>query len=185
AARRAGLRPVGGGDAGRRLLGGGHQEADGHHRADGRARHASRRLGLRPGAGACRRQDAGARHAARGAERPARHRGLYRRRRRERKGAGMTAVATKAAQAPAHDAKVVLSVRNIESYYGPIMAIRGVSLEVREGQIVTVLGANGAGKTTLMKTISGVMDPEKGQILYQGRDIAGQSPDRIVRAGIV
>ncbi len=97
----------------------------------------------------------------------------------------MTAVATKAAQAPAHDAKVVLSVRNIESYYGPIMAIRGVSLEVREGQIVTVLGANGAGKTTLMKTISGVMDPEKGQILYQGWDIAGQSPDRIVRAGIV
>ncbi|MCO5159328.1 MAG: ABC transporter ATP-binding protein [Aquamicrobium sp.] len=93
--------------------------------------------------------------------------------------------ATKAGAAPAAQADVVLSVRNIESYYGPIMAIRGVSLEVREGQIVSVLGANGAGKTTLMKTISGVMDPEKGQIVYRGRNIAGQSPDRIVRAGIV
>lgn len=81
--------------------------------------------------------------------------------------------------------EVVLSLKNIESYYGPVMAIRGVSLEVREGQIVTVLGANGAGKTTLMKTISGVMDPEKGQIFYQGKDIAGSSPDRVVRSGIV
>ena len=97
----------------------------------------------------------------------------------------MKAAATKAGAAPAADANVVLSVRNVESYYGPIMAIRGVSLEVREGQIVSVLGANGAGKTTLMKTISGVMDPEKGQIVYQGQNIAGLSPDRIVRAGIV
>ena len=93
----------------------------------------------------------------------------------------MTAAREEQAQAE----QVVLSVRNIESYYGPIMAIRGVSLEVREGQIVSVLGANGAGKTTLMKTISGVMDPEKGQILYQGNDIAGHSPDKIVRGGIV
>jgi branched-chain amino acid transport system ATP-binding protein len=82
-------------------------------------------------------------------------------------------------------AAVVLGVSNLESYYGPIMAIRGCSLEVRDGQIVTVLGANGAGKTTLLKTISGVMDPEKGQILYNGQDIAGDDPDRIVRAGIV
>lgn len=96
-------------------------------------------------------------------------------------------VAATAAAAPAADrqADTVLSLRNIESYYGPIMAIRGVSLEVREGQIVTVLGANGAGKTTLMKTISGVMDPEKGQIVYQGENIAGANPDKVVRAGIV
>ena len=93
----------------------------------------------------------------------------------------VTAARTEQAQTE----QVVLSVRNIESYYGPIMAIRGVSLEVREGQIVSVLGANGAGKTTLMKTISGVMDPEKGQIFYQGNDIAGHSPDKIVRGGIV
>ena len=79
----------------------------------------------------------------------------------------------------------VLSILNLESYYGPIMALRGVSLDVRKGQIVTVLGANGAGKTTLMKTISGVMDPEKGQILYNGKDIAGAEPDQVVNAGIV
>jgi branched-chain amino acid transport system ATP-binding protein len=82
-------------------------------------------------------------------------------------------------------AQTVLSVKNLESYYGPIMAIRGVSLEVREGQIVTVLGANGAGKTTLLKTISGVMNPEKGEIWYGGRNIAGEEPDRVVKAGIV
>ncbi|MDP3895904.1 MAG: ABC transporter ATP-binding protein [Mesorhizobium sp.] len=83
------------------------------------------------------------------------------------------------------EARTVLSVRNLESYYGPIMAIRGISLDVPEGQIVTVLGANGAGKTTLLKTISGVMSPEKGEIWYGGRNIAGDEPDRVVRAGIV
>ena len=97
----------------------------------------------------------------------------------------MNVAAKAAAPSPAKDAQVVLSIRNIESFYGPIMAIRGVSLEVREGQIVTVLGANGAGKTTLMKTISGVMDPEKGQIVYLGENIAGANPDKVVRAGIV
>jgi len=86
---------------------------------------------------------------------------------------------------PIASADTVLSVRNLESYYGPIMAIRGVSLDVREGQIVTVLGANGAGKTTLLKTISGVMNPEKGEILYRGRNIEGAEPDEVVRAGIV
>lgn len=83
------------------------------------------------------------------------------------------------------DMAPVLSVKNLESYYGPIMAIRGVSLEVRQGQIVSVLGANGAGKTTLLKTISGVMDPEKGQVMHNGENIAGNEPDRIVRSGIV
>ena len=79
----------------------------------------------------------------------------------------------------------VLEIRNLESFYGPIMAIRGVSLKVDKGQIVTVLGANGAGKTTLLKTVSGIMDPEKGQILFEGREIQGQEPHRIVQAGIV
>ena len=80
---------------------------------------------------------------------------------------------------------VVLRVDNLESYYGPIMAIRGVSLEVRRGQIVTVLGANGAGKTTLLKTISGVMDPEKGTVKLEGNDIQGREPDRIVHKRMV
>nr|WP_321253003.1 ABC transporter ATP-binding protein [uncultured Ruegeria sp.] len=79
----------------------------------------------------------------------------------------------------------ILTIRNVESFYGPIMAIRGVSLEVYEGQIVSILGANGAGKTTLMKTISGVMDPEKGQITFEGRDIQGAEPHIVVRKGIV
>lgn len=80
---------------------------------------------------------------------------------------------------------IVLQIDNLESYYGPIMAIRGVSLKVHEGQIVTVLGANGAGKTTLLKTISGVMDPEKGTIEMDGTDIQSMEPDAIVRRGIV
>ena len=79
----------------------------------------------------------------------------------------------------------LLEVRNLETFYGPIMAIRGVSLEVHKGQVVTVLGANGAGKTTLLKTISGIMDPEKGQVLFEGREIQGREPHQIVRRGIV
>ncbi|MFT7595767.1 MAG: branched-chain amino acid transport system ATP-binding protein [Paracoccaceae bacterium] len=80
---------------------------------------------------------------------------------------------------------VILRVDNLESYYGPIMAIRGVSLEVRKGQIVTVLGANGAGKTTLLKTISGVMDPEKGIVVLEGKEIQGSEPNEIVYKGMV
>lgn len=79
----------------------------------------------------------------------------------------------------------LLKIQNVESYYGPIMAIRGVSLEVERGQIVTVLGANGAGKTTLMKTISGVMDPEKGQITFDGVEIQGMEPHKVVAQGVV
>ena len=71
----------------------------------------------------------------------------------------------------------LLEVRNLETWYGPIMAIRGVSLAVPEGGIVAVLGANGAGKTTLLKTISGVMDPDKGEVLLAGEPIEGaESP---------
>ena len=80
---------------------------------------------------------------------------------------------------------VMLKVRNIETFYGAVMAIRGVSLDVEEGKIVTILGANGAGKTTLLKTICGVMDPEKGKIEFEGEEIQGREPDKIVRKGIV
>ncbi len=78
----------------------------------------------------------------------------------------------------------LLKVSNIETYYGPIMAIRGVSLEVQEGAIITVLGANGAGKTTILKTISGVMDPQKGTIVFAGREIQKHNPDKVVGYGI-
>ncbi|QDW37259.1 ABC transporter ATP-binding protein [Bradyrhizobium sp. KBS0727] len=78
----------------------------------------------------------------------------------------------------------LMEVRNIETYYGPTMAIRGVSFDVPEGEIVTILGANGAGKTTILKTISGIMDPQKGSVSYQGREIQKMDPDRVVGLGI-
>jgi len=78
----------------------------------------------------------------------------------------------------------LLQVRNIESYYGPAIAIKGVSLDVEDQDIVAVLGANGAGKTTTLKTISGVIEPEKGTIEFLGRRIDHLSPDKIVRLGI-
>ncbi len=82
-------------------------------------------------------------------------------------------------------ASPMLSIRNVETFYGAVMALRGVSLDVEEGKIVTILGANGAGKSTLLKTISGVMDPEKGRIEFLGEEIQGLEPDKVVRKGIV
>jgi branched-chain amino acid transport system ATP-binding protein len=81
-------------------------------------------------------------------------------------------------------AEPILVVRNIETFYGPIMALRGVSLEVPEGSIVTVLGANGAGKTTILKTISGIMEPSKGSIVFAGRPIHRHEPDWVARQGL-
>ena len=78
----------------------------------------------------------------------------------------------------------LLELRNIETYYGPIMAIRGVSLTVAEGEIVTVLGANGAGKTTLLKTATGALDSRKGQVLLDGKEIQNRDPDWVARQGI-
>ncbi|MGY0570140.1 ABC transporter ATP-binding protein [Bradyrhizobium sp. RDM12] len=83
---------------------------------------------------------------------------------------------------PAPD--IILKLSNIESYYGPIMAIRGISLEVPRGRIVTLLGANGAGKTTVLKTISGILDPQKGSIEFLGKPIQRMEADRIVRLGL-
>ncbi len=79
---------------------------------------------------------------------------------------------------------VILRLSNIESSYGPVQAIRGVSLEVRRGSIVTVLGANGAGKTTILKTISGIIDPQKGSVWFDGEEIQCRDPDWVVRRGI-
>jgi branched-chain amino acid transport system ATP-binding protein len=81
-------------------------------------------------------------------------------------------------------AEPLLAVSNIETYYGPIMAIRGVSFGVPAGAIVTILGANGAGKTTILKTVSGVMDPQKGTVVFDGRPIQRMDPDRVVRCGL-
>jgi len=81
-------------------------------------------------------------------------------------------------------AEALLAVSNIETYYGPIMALRGVSFTVPAGAVVTILGANGAGKTTILKTVSGVMDPQKGSVTLEGRPIHGLDPDRVARLGL-
>jgi branched-chain amino acid transport system ATP-binding protein len=78
----------------------------------------------------------------------------------------------------------ILKVSNIETYYGRIMAVRGVSLEVPRGAIVAVLGANGAGKSTILRTISGIIDPQKGSVTFHGEAIQGKDPAEIVRLGI-
>ena len=78
----------------------------------------------------------------------------------------------------------ILKLLNVESAYGPIKAIRGVSLQVRMGEIATVLGSNGAGKSTILKTISGIIDPRKGSITFKGQDITACDPGLIVRSGL-
>jgi ABC-type branched-subunit amino acid transport system ATPase component len=78
----------------------------------------------------------------------------------------------------------VLKLLNVESSYGPIKAIRGVSLQVRRSEIATVLGSNGAGKSTILKTISGILDPRKGSIEFKGQDITAQDPALIVQQGL-
>ncbi len=81
-------------------------------------------------------------------------------------------------------AQPILRLANIESCYGPITAIRGITLDLMRGQIVTVLGPNGAGKTSILKTISGVLDPLKGTVEFEGRKIQSMEPDKVVRLGI-
>lgn len=80
--------------------------------------------------------------------------------------------------------RAVLKLTNVESAYGPIKAIRGVSLQVRRGEIATVLGSNGAGKSTILKTISGILDPRKGSIDFKGEAITAMDPARIVQKGL-
>lgn len=78
----------------------------------------------------------------------------------------------------------MLQVENITVYYGNIQAIKGVTLDIQEGEIVTLIGANGAGKSTLLKTVSGLLKPKEGQILYEGKPIGGKAAQAIVKQGI-
>jgi branched-chain amino acid transport system ATP-binding protein len=87
--------------------------------------------------------------------------------------------------APETSAQPLLQLQNVESAYGPIKAIRGVSLTVHPGEIATVLGSNGAGKTTILKTISGIIDPLKGSVHFKGGNITAQDPTSIVRLGLM
>ncbi len=78
----------------------------------------------------------------------------------------------------------MLSVRNIESYYGPIAAIKGLSMEIQSGKITVLLGANGAGKTSVLKTISGAIEPQKGKLTFNEVNITGKDPAETAKLGI-
>src|SRR5689334_15643270 len=78
----------------------------------------------------------------------------------------------------------VLSVESLECRYGKVAAVRGLSLEVNKGELVTLIGANGAGKTTTLKAISGVLPPAAGRIRFEGEDISRASARRILQLGI-
>ena len=78
----------------------------------------------------------------------------------------------------------MLEIKDIHVYYGAIHAIKGVSLSVRQGEIVTLIGSNGAGKSTTLRTISGLLKPKEGDILFEGESIAGRPAQDIVKAGI-
>lgn len=78
----------------------------------------------------------------------------------------------------------MLTVKSVHTYYGSIHALKGVSLSVRKGEMVALIGANGAGKSTLVNTICGMLRPEKGKIEFNAEAIAGMAPEDIVRRGI-
>ena len=81
--------------------------------------------------------------------------------------------------------EAILKVENMEAHYGKIAALKGISFEVRKGQIVTLLGSNGAGKSTTLKTLSGLMRPSAGQITFYGEDITKMPPHEIVKRGLI
>jgi len=80
--------------------------------------------------------------------------------------------------------EVLLRLDDVHTYYGNIHALQGITIEVRQGQIVTLIGANGAGKTTTLKTISGLLHPRQGKVEFRGRDVSSVPPHRLVRDGI-
>ena len=78
----------------------------------------------------------------------------------------------------------ILEIKNLVVSYGGIEAVKGISLDVPEGKIVTLIGANGAGKSTTLKSISGIVKPKEASIIYNGEDIVGKAPYDIVKRGI-
>src|SRR5439155_2883309 len=157
---------------------GAHQQAQVRARLVGpahRARHAGRDGHQRPDHGP------GPRRAHRrgdtrgGPGEPQGHRGV------PRKAARVMAIATEPrTSAP----ELMLELQNVHTYYGRIRALQGVSLEVRKGEIVTLIGANGAGKTTILKTISGLLHAREGQVRFQGADITQRAAHDLVKLGI-
>ncbi len=78
----------------------------------------------------------------------------------------------------------LLEVKDIHSYYGPVHALRGVSLMVEEGEIVTLIGSNGAGKTTTLRSIHGILPPREGKVVFRGEEIQGKPAHDMIRRGI-
>lgn len=78
----------------------------------------------------------------------------------------------------------ILEIRDLRVSFGGIRAVDGISFDVEEGKIVTLIGANGAGKSTILRSIAGITKPQSGKIVFSGSDITGQSPDRIVSHGV-
>ena len=81
-------------------------------------------------------------------------------------------------------AEPMLKIDNIDVYYGAIHALKGISLTVNKGEIVTLIGANGAGKSTALRTISGLLKPKNGKISFEGQEITGVKAHEIVKLGI-
>jgi branched-chain amino acid transport system ATP-binding protein len=80
--------------------------------------------------------------------------------------------------------ETILRLTNVHSYYGQIHALQGIDIEVRQGEIVTLIGSNGAGKTTTLRTISGLLHPRMGSVEFDGKDISHVAPHVLVREGI-
>jgi branched-chain amino acid transport system ATP-binding protein len=80
--------------------------------------------------------------------------------------------------------ETILELHGVETYYGSIQALKGISIDVRDGEIVTLIGANGAGKSTTLRSINGLNHPRKGSISFQGRDITHDAAHSIVKMGI-
>ena len=98
----------------------------------------------------------------------------------------MTETAETQVQTPSSDGagELLLSLRDVHSYYGNIHALQGIDIDVRRGEIVTLLGTNGAGKTTTLRTISGLMHPRKGTIELQGKDVSKVAAHELVQLGV-
>ena len=94
------------------------------------------------------------------------------------------AATTTGATAPGTTGERLLVLEDVHTYYGHIHALQGVTIEVAKGEIVTLIGANGAGKTTTLKTISGLLHPRRGRVVFEGEDISQVPAHRLVRRGI-
>lgn len=79
----------------------------------------------------------------------------------------------------------MLKLEQVSTYYGNIQALKSISLEVQEGEIITLIGANGAGKSTTLMSISGIVPPKEGTITFEGDPLSGQAPDEIVKRGVI